>query len=91
MQLVRSALGDGIDHAAGGAPVLRRIVRSVHLEIGNRIQAQGIRDTGAPAFLTEEELVVVSAVHGAVVRVAVYAAEIEVLVAVRVGRDARNQ
>src|SRR5258708_813358 len=68
MDLVAAAFGDGIDHAAGGTPVLGGIVGSIDLEFLDGGFAGGIADASAAALFTEERLIVVSAVDRIVVQ-----------------------
>src|SRR5712692_3798409 len=64
---IRAGFGDGVDHPAGRAAVLRGVVRAVDLEFLNRSFTGGIAYARPAAFLTEECLVVVRAIHCVVV------------------------
>src|SRR6266404_6185466 len=75
VELVAAALGDGVDHAAGGAAVLGGIVGRVDLEFLDGGFAGGVADAGAAALFAEERLVVVGAVDRVVVEQAGNAAE----------------
>src|SRR6266478_40599 len=75
VELVTAALGDGVDHAAGGAAVLGGIVGRVDLEFLDGGFAGGIADAGAAAFFAEERLIVVGTVHRVVVEQAGNSAE----------------
>src|SRR5690349_4951804 len=68
VQLVRSTLCDGVHHASGSSPILRRIVRRIDLELLNRSFAARITDSRPAALLTEERLIVVRAIHGVIVQ-----------------------
>src|SRR5688572_7404504 len=93
VQIVGSAFGDGVGHAAGGAAVFRRIIRGVDLKLADRRLTDRIAQTGAAAFFAEERLVVVAAVNGVVVEQAGNAAETdqpEATVGNRAGRQNRE-
>src|SRR5947207_8911811 len=68
MKLVRAALGNGVNHSAGRAAVLRRVIRSVHLELANRSLAGYVAKTGAAFFFGEEGLIVIATIDGVVVQ-----------------------
>ena len=75
MCFVRAALRHGVDDAARGAAVFRRIVRGRHLKFAHGVGADRIRKTRAAALFGEERLCVIAAVHGVAVQQARDAAE----------------
>ncbi len=68
MELIGSALGDGVNHAAGRAPVLGGVVRGVDLELAYGVLADHVADARAAALFREEGLVVVAAVNRVVIQ-----------------------
>ena len=75
MERVRPALRDGIDHAAGGPAVFRRVIRDVDVNLTNRGETDPIGDACASALVRQERLVVVAAVDGGLVQQAADAAK----------------
>jgi hypothetical protein len=65
---VAAGPGDGVDDAAGGAAILRRIVRGVDLELLDADWRNREGSAGAAAGLRVVGLVVVGAVDGVVVQ-----------------------
>lgn len=60
VERVRPTLRDGIDHAAGGPAVFRRVVRDANLNLTNRGNADPIADACASALGGQECLVAVA-------------------------------
>ena len=72
---VGAALGNGVDDAAGRAAVLGGVVGGIDLKFLDGGFGAGIAGAGSAAFLREESLVIVGAIHGVVVEQHAHAAE----------------
>ena len=59
---VRSALRDGIDHAAGAAAIFRRVIRDVDVNFTNRGETDPVGDACASALVRQKGLIVVAAI-----------------------------
>jgi hypothetical protein len=91
VQGVRSALGDGVDDATGGAAVFNGVVLGIDLELLHSGLNGGVSGAGASALFREVGLVVVGAVDCDVVEQRALAAEAQQAVAVRVVHDAGGE
>ena len=81
---VRSRFGDDVDHGSAGAAEFSRIAVGVYLKLLHSVFAELIRSAtraGAPQSLSEERVVVVSAVHGKRVQRATLSGKAEVAAA----------
>src|SRR6266404_4868026 len=87
VQLVGAGLGDHVHNATAGAAKFRAGARGDHLELLHRVKADVHGSALSAGLLTEEAVVVVTAVQADVVKDAALPVEID-LVAVRSLRDA---
>jgi len=91
MDFIRAALGDGVDDAAGGAPVFRSVIGSVDLEFLDGSLGAGIACASPSAFFGEERLVVVRAIDRIVVEQRALTANTEQAETVAVVHDCGRQ
>src|SRR6266480_6951537 len=92
MDVIRSGLGDDVDYSSSRAPEFRIGAACHHLELLHRIQCNVDRRALPTLLLTEESVVVVSAVQAHVIKDSTLAIEGDLVAVGTLGnRDAGRQ